>query len=203
MGCVNISNRLASSPNPTKDMKAHQASPRRCNEFCRQRQFSRALVSLKRCVCFIDTATSVYAFANDSCNERCKSNTSLICGGRNGVGSFYRTGTWAFFYAPFCSVVVFVVIGGLALVQPILSLLNACHTRVVRTERNYSKKWISCGVGNCTLEQSICWSERDLIPAPNQPGTRPRLGYVYSHSLNLNVVYHIRERVNGCYYSYQ
>ncbi|XP_067055563.1 uncharacterized protein [Acropora muricata] len=92
MGCVNISNRLASSPNLTKYMKAHQASPRRCNEFCRQRQFSRALVSLKRCVCFIDNATSVYAFANDSCNERCKSNTSLICGGRNGVGSFYRTG---------------------------------------------------------------------------------------------------------------
>lgn len=175
MGCVNISNRLSSSPNMTELMKAHQASPSHCIEFCRKNQFSWALVSLKRCICFIDNAASVYAVANDSCNERCKSNTSLICGGRDGVGSFYRTGTWAFFFAPFCSVEginiylnivsmrVFILwtveylayaagvwtsgTEGFTLERPIPSHSNACHASGLRIESNYSKNQISCEVG--------------------------------------------------------
>ncbi|XP_068722401.1 uncharacterized protein [Montipora capricornis] len=91
IGCVNISNPLPASFKVTQ-LRAHEASPRHCYQTCRENQSYWASISLKRCVCYNDNSTMDKVDDNDLCNARCKSNTSLICGGRSGFGSAYRTG---------------------------------------------------------------------------------------------------------------
>ena len=88
LGCVKISDGLSLK---TKILKAHKASPTHCKEFCREERYSWAAISVKNCSCMNDNYT-LYKEDEDLCKERCRSNTSLICGNIDGIGSAYGTG---------------------------------------------------------------------------------------------------------------
>ena len=88
VGCVNISSPLFKKK---VTLKAHEADPLHCNELCRGQHFHVAVISLKSCYCTNDNHTGQLV-GDGPCKARCKSNTSLICGGDGGFGSAYRTG---------------------------------------------------------------------------------------------------------------
>ena len=72
-------------------MKAHEAAPRHCYNFCREKHFSWAFISLKKCYCSNHNYTA-YSVENALCKARCRSNTTLVCGGIGGLRSAYKTG---------------------------------------------------------------------------------------------------------------
>ena len=87
-GCVNGSN--ISNPQ-TVTMKAHEASPSKCIEICRERKSQWAYVRERSCKCSNSSQTSSKLI--EKCNKRCWSNSSLVCGG-DGDDAFsaYKTG---------------------------------------------------------------------------------------------------------------
>lgn len=87
-GCVNGSN--ISNPQIVT-MKAHEASPSKCIEICRERKSQWAYVRERSCKCSNSSQTSSKLI--EKCNKRCWSNSSLVCGG-DGDDAFsaYKTG---------------------------------------------------------------------------------------------------------------